>query len=52
MVMTASPPRPGIIGLGYIGGGVAVSLSEADSNPRCSIYAKMPRVRTVACQLS
>jgi 3-hydroxyisobutyrate dehydrogenase-like beta-hydroxyacid dehydrogenase len=33
MVMTASPPRPGIIGLGYIGGGVAVSLVRSGQQP-------------------
>lgn len=31
--MTASPPRPGIIGLGYIGGGVAVSLVRSGQIP-------------------
>ena len=31
--MTAPPPRPGIIGLGYIGGGVAVSLVRSGQLP-------------------
>ena len=33
MAMTAFPPRPGIIGLGYIGGGVAVSLVRSGQIP-------------------